>query len=470
MKSTFCMLLASILCACDWPLSFSRHPPTLAADPIVIKHTYAPGPVDNPLKGLVPYQGDVRAYFPHSMEFNYISFGRLNVGPEQYDWAPLESLLDDVASRGHQAVFRIYLEYPKQLNILPQYLRDAGLKVHKYTNTQPLPPADIETPDYGDRNLRRALVKFIEAMGDRYDGDARIGYITAGLLGTWGEWHTYPREDLHPPKQTQIEVLDAYQRSFKKTPILLRYPAGENHYNYADNSRRPFGYHDDSFAWATLHTGQSDEDWFFMSLMRQARTLDKWKQHPIGGEIRPEAWGEVFSDQPKLAEIQNFAQCVEETHATWLMDSGLFKKNSPPELVERATQQVRRLGYEFTITEAMLQQSANKLSVSLRFENRGVAPFYHAGWQPEYALEFPDEQRGPMPAIVGEGDLRGLLPGDAPRSWTVELPLPADKRGQARVLLRIPSPLPAGQPLKFANASQDAHHLDWLTLGNITIN
>ena len=41
---------------------------------------YAPAPVDNPLKGLVPYAGDKRDLFPHSLEFNYLPLSALVIG------------------------------------------------------------------------------------------------------------------------------------------------------------------------------------------------------------------------------------------------------------------------------------------------------------------------------------------------------------------------------------------------------
>jgi hypothetical protein len=150
------------------------------------------------LKGLVPYQGDVRDFFPHSLEFNYLPYSALVKGYDEFDWTRLEKMLDDIAARGHQTVFRIFLEYPGKKGAVPEFLVNDGLKVHKYlnTNTQPLPRAQVETPDYEDQNLRRSLKTFIAALGKRYDGDPRIGFITAGLLGTWGEWHTYPKNEL----------------------------------------------------------------------------------------------------------------------------------------------------------------------------------------------------------------------------------------------------------------------------------
>ena len=38
-----------------------------AAEPVVFRPTYAPAPVDNPLKGFVPCAGQGRK-FPHSLE------------------------------------------------------------------------------------------------------------------------------------------------------------------------------------------------------------------------------------------------------------------------------------------------------------------------------------------------------------------------------------------------------------------
>lgn len=429
--------------------------------------TYAPAPVENPLKGLVPYAGDGRDQFPHTLEFDYLPLSALVLDHERYDWKPLDQLLNGIAARGHQAVFRIYLEYPGRKGVIPPFLVREGLKVHRYlnTNTQPEPPAEIETPDYGDPKLRRVLQQFIAALGRRYDGDARIGFLTAGLLGTWGEWHTYPREELFAGKAVQAEVLAAYEAAFRQTPVLLRYPAGDADPRLTSTARRKFGYHDDSFAWATLHTGKRDEEWFYMTALRAAgpAALERWKTHPIGGEIRPEAWGQVFDARPANPKIQNFRQCVEATHVSWLMDSGMFEKRQNAERVRRAETEVRRMGYEFHVPAVTVGPAAGgKLRVKVELENRGVAPFYYP-WRARFGVLNAEGKL--VKTLPGTGTLTGLLPGAAPRVWDEWLDLRGLAGGSYRLVVQVPNALPQGKPVRFANRAQDADVEGWLTLG-----
>jgi hypothetical protein len=314
------------------------------------------------------------------------------------------------------------------------------------------------------------LKQFIAALGKKYDGDPRIGFITAGLLGTWGEWHDYPRDELFASKEVQTEVLDAYEAAFKATPVLLRYPAGEKAHQKAPNARRRLGYHDDSFAWATLDTGRKGDGWFFMALLKAAGpdALDKWKTCPIGGEIRPEAWGKVFDADPGVKEIQDFRKCVEATHATWLMDSGLFGKERTADRVQRAEEEVRRMGYEFHVPAVTLGPVTDgKLPVTVEVENRGVAPFY-CDWPVEFGLlaaggkvtrTFPSAAR-----------LTGLLPGEKARVWDEKLDLKDVPAGKYKLAVRVPNKLPNGNPVRFANRTQDADAKGWLTLGELERN
>lgn len=448
------------------PLALLLGSVAVAAERVELKP--APAPVDNPLKGLVPYAGERADPFPHSMEFETFPLSAVVVGPDECDWKPLEKVLDAAAGRGHQMVLRFYLEYPGKTGVIPEFLVKGGLKVHKYqnTNTQPLPPADVETPDYEDKALRKVLVNFVAAFGKKYDGDPRVGFVTAGLLGTWGEWHTYPKIELFASKTVQTEVMDAYEAAFKTTPVLLRYPANDDTFQKAANAKRKFGYHDDMFAWATLDTGKKDDAWFFLAAMKAAGpdAESKWKTHPIGGEISPLAWGDVFDAKPAKKEIQDFRTCVEGTHASWVLDSGMFGAKPPAERVKRAEEEVRRMGYEFhapAVTAGAVKDG--KLSVNVEVENRGVAPFYY-DWKPEYGLLADGKA---VKTFAGTGKLTGLLPGDKPRVWADTLDVTGVKAGAYTLGVRVPNLMKTGTPVRFANETQASD--GWLSLGAVEI-
>ena len=165
----------------------------------------APGlsPADNPLKGLVPYASSKPRTFPHSMEFTYIPLSDLMTGPAEFNWRRLDTFLSEVAGRGHQAVFRIWLEFPTAPTGVPRFLIDQGVKMTAWDDRNERPSSREHTPDYSDERLVKALETFIAALGRRYDHDPRVGYITAGLLGKWGEWHDAPRRELFASIATQ---------------------------------------------------------------------------------------------------------------------------------------------------------------------------------------------------------------------------------------------------------------------------
>ena len=442
---------------------FFRAAGVTAAEPIVFHPTYAHGTADNPLKGFVPYAGQGRD-FPHSLEFDYLSLASIMTGPTTFNWAPMERLLDGIASRGCQGVFRIYMEYPRKPSGVPEYLVQAGVKVRAWTNTntQLLPPALDHTPDYEDPRLREALKNFIAALGARYDGDPRIGFITAGLLGTWGEWHCYPHAEWFASKTVQAEMMDAYEAAFKKTPVLLRNPVGDKDHARASNSRRNLGYHDDSFAWSTIEAGGKDDAWTFLAAMRKAGAMERWRTAPIGGEIRPELWPCLWKNGG-CKEGQDFARCVRETHASWLMESSTSRALTPDER-ERALAAAQSLGYELQLVKATAALKGRALEVSVAITNRGVAPFY-AAWPVRLLAVGSDgsESVAELPFV-----LKTLQPA-ATDTQSVTLDLAKFASGETKLLLGIPNPLKGGKPFRFANVGQDRDRAGWLTLGRIVI-
>lgn len=406
---------------------------------------YEPAPVDNPLKGLVPYvSASGWDRFPHSLQFRYFALKDLMKGRGEFEWSPIEETLKLTQARGCQLVVRVFLEYPGRGNTVPDFLIKEGVRGTKWKDGDEV----SFTPDYADPKLRLALAEFIKAFGEKYDGDPRIGFITAGMLGSWGEWHTYPREDLWASKEVQKEVLDQLSKAFSTTPVLLRYPSNGLDGNQAKNVDRGFGYHDDSFGWATLDTGKEADDWFFMATMKEAGALDVWKTMPIGGELRPELWKRSFTDSPHPRD-QGFLKCVDVTHVSWLMDSGLFSEEGKltKGRLDRAMGEVCRMGYEYHASSWSRSESG-ELVVTV--ENRGVAPFYE-DWPVE--LEVLDD--GKSRIIKQSGLLAGILPGES-REWRF-----AAVAGADHLRLRVPNPMSGGKPLRFANVEQKG---EWLML------
>lgn len=426
---------------------------------------YAPAPVDNPLKGFVPYESAKAAEtFPCSLEWFYVSLAELMPAAKTFDWAPLEKHLTAIAARGHQSVFRVYLDYPGKTPGTPKFLLDAGVKALPYdyskNNGRSL------SPDYEDPRLRAALADFIAAFGAKYDGDPRIGFITVGLLGYWGEWHTSDHKERFASKIVQREVMDGYLRAFHRTRLLLRYPAGPDDPYYADNRDLAMGYHDDSFAFATMPKGDP-KSWFFMDRMTRSGALDKWRTQPIGGEVRPEIWDTLWDEPTGAPKGQEYLPCVEATHATWLMNTGVFRNKFEGARRERALAGAARLGYELNVTAAALEKDDNGgIQVHLRVRNVGVAPFYYP-WSVEIGLLDPTGKFvGSSPT---DWDLTTVLPAQKPAEFETGIAAESLAPGNYRVLLRVVNPLPNGAPLRFANQAQDEARPGWLTLGFVAL-
>ncbi|WP_285245570.1 hypothetical protein [Pseudarthrobacter sp. fls2-241-R2A-127] len=156
------------------------------------------------------------------MEWFYIPVNAVVTGAGTYNWSALDSQLNAIASRGHQAVFRFYLDYPGRPTGVPKYLLDAGLATHSYADygNQGI----SVSPNYDDPRLVQALNAFITGFGARYDGDPRIGFIEMGLLGFWGEWHTYPH-DGYASRKTGQPRPPTNRASCRPTPPLLPGPS-----------------------------------------------------------------------------------------------------------------------------------------------------------------------------------------------------------------------------------------------------
>jgi Domain of unknown function (DUF4832) len=419
----------------------------------------APGIDRNPLRGLVPYTSMGRSpdSLPHSMEWFYLPLSDVVKGPNLYDWTPLERQLTAVAGRRHQAIFRVYLDFPRKLSGIPRYLLDSGLKTFPYDDegnaTSPTPSV---APDYRDPRLIDCLVRFIHALGAKYDGDVRVASVEAGLYGFWGEWHVLKHPLPGEPAGWQIAqkdkdaLLQAYAESFLRTMVLVRYPK----VTYNRRLLAHFGFHDDSFLQDTL----GPEDWQFWQSMEQSGTTERWRTRPMGGEIRPELQAKIWDQWPN-AGGQNVATAIATTHATWMLDADLFRTLPTAEERTNALRAARLMGYTlFCAAERMVPGQNGSTEITVRMENRGVAPFYYV-WPAE--LQALDADGKVIAQVSAVWPLPLLLPGTQ-AEWSASLHAPSYRI--KTVLLRVANLMQGGYPVAFANAEMGSVRDGWLTL------
>jgi len=315
-----------------------------------------------------------------------------------FTFSNLENYLNQIAPRHHHAIFRIYLDYPgitmSPDDAVPEFLIN-GLKFYTYTEY-----GGGVSPDFDNQTLLNAIIQLIQQLAKTYDGDNRVGFIQVGFLGHWGEWH----DEQFPfaSKDSQSQVLLAFNQSFTKTQILLRYAQVSG--NYAPTDLR-VGFHDDSFAQDTL-----EYSWGFYDGIVQTGATNQWQKYPIGGELRPELQICIFTPNPNSSCSstglipQSFANCASTTHASWLWDNaGFANPGYPSQDLPLAFQGDLQLGYQFFINNVSTVVSNNAVAIQVALTNMGNAPFY-------YSLVLMAEYNNKNYTV--SASLENLLPGN----------------------------------------------------------
>lgn len=396
----------------------------LVASAIDVALPAGPGPVTNPLKGYAPYMDSAPATdVPFTMAFYETSWRELEPQDGDYRFAQWEAgTMRSPAAKDKRVVLRVWMDYPNQPVGVPQWLIDAGVKMNPYDDKE---VGKGLSPDYGDPRLRSALAKLIAAMGKRWNKDPQVAYIQLGLLGHWGEWHTWPREELFAPDAVQREVIDGMRAAFPDKPLMGRTATG-----YL--SQPWMGYHDDMIPQDTI----GPEDWKFLSNLKAAGRDANWKVAPTGGEMVPGAAGRYLG-----AEWPLLLRAVEEGHLTWIGPyCPTMFAGKAPEYRARAEELSRRLGYEFRLERLRLDGS----KVRLTGRNQGVAPFYER-WPVRLALL--DKTGKAIATSDAPSDVRTWRPGP----FAFDATLPKGTKGPYRLAIGVIDPWTHRPAVRFAN-------------------
>ena len=397
-----------------------------------------------PMKGIVFWPDQAKSQKnlqgSISLEFSYCLPCAVVTGERggiiSYDWSSFEKMLDDIKSRGHQAIVRFRLEYPNEtIKNAPNCTEDVkgATAVPNYfmTNSNYLetfsenPGGDGPTfyADWSSTALQYFYKQFYADFAAKYDNDPRIAFVQAGF-GHWAEYHIYGTKlelgKNFPAKSYQTEFLTHLDTLFKETPWSISVDAADDDYSPIAGNKTllglGFGLFDDSFMHKEHDISQGDGDneknWIVLDTTR-------WKKAPAGGEIS------YYEDKdqheflnPKGLYNVTWEDAASKYHMTYVIG------NDAPEgsyaTKDRVYEASSYAGYKFEITG----YAVNKVSAAVRVKNIGIAPLYHNAYVTVKGVRSKTSLKGLLPGKEAIYTVSGIEIGD---KESPELTITSDK-------------------------------------------
>ncbi len=418
-------------------LQFFAHRPLISSTLTVLLFTLGspsnaaelrPVPLQSTIKGVQPMTGIVlwatnehAAKAPIQLEFAYLGYDQIVREKGMYDWTAVETLLDQVAGRGHQLILRWHDTYVGKPTRVPAYIK--ALADYRET-VAPSEKKETGFPDWSHPELRRFIPEFYTQFAKHYDRDPRLAFVQTGF-GLWAEYHIYdgPMEPgkTFPDQKFQTEFAKHLAAVFKETPWMISVDAAAKHTPFADNKELlalNFGVFDDSFNHAN-HAKSNEPNWNTFG-------RDRWRHAPAGGEFSFfEKRDQKEALSPHGPHGIPFEEQAAKFHLSFIIGDDQPRFLKGPERLISAGQ---ACGYRFEVTR--FDSSPERSLVEVR--NNGIAPIYHDAF----------------PAVNGVRStvsLKGLLPGESR-----QFPIPAG--GDKPALTLESDRLVKGQGIEFEAA------------------
>lgn len=344
-----------------------------------------------------------------SLEFSYCLPCKVVTGKTgdhiNYDWSSFDRLLDDIASRGHQAIIRFRYEYPNSTDVngergttaVPAYIKALPDYNETYSKN---PGGDGPTwyADWSNPELQWFTKQFYTDFNARYGNDTRIAFLEVGF-GHWSEYHIYGTKlqlgTNFPSKAYQKEFFIHLSQTME-IPWLVSIDAADNTYtpvaNDATLTSLTFGLFDDSFMHKEHDLQQGDG--YNESCWNTIGKGTRWQTGACGGEVS------YYTDKDQ----KNFLNPAGLYGVTWEQASYKYHitfmiANDAPSgtygTAERFREAGMACGYRFKVLDCRTKEGETQVLV----KNTGIAPLYRDAY---FAIN--DKQ--------AEESLRGLLPGE----------------------------------------------------------
>lgn len=352
------------------------------------------------------------------LEFSYMLYNDVVDAQGEYDWSAVDHLLDQIASRGHQAILRFRFIYPGfRETAVPDSIKQLPDYHEVIAKSEGKPTAFC---DWSHPALQDFALEFHTRFAQRYDDDPRLAFVQVGF-GLWAEYHiydgpmkmgkTFPSKAfqakfhrhlntvyLHTPWSISIDAADEETTPFSQDPALLQLG---------------FGLFDDSFLHGK-HSEYNEACWNFFG-------RDRWERAPAGGEF---SYYNSHDQKQALAPHGPHGESFEHAAARFHI-SYMFANDQPRyQPMQRLREAGMATGYRFRVTAFETDGQRCRATVT----NTGIAPIYHDAF----------------PAIGearSETSLRGLLPGvqrvciiPAPATHDARLSIASDRLVPGQVI------------------------------------
>ncbi len=383
----------------------------------VVEHTYpkTSGPDKNPLKGW--NSGWFNGREEASVGFQYIPWKELEPQNGRFNFANVEKIIARAGSEGRHVALRLYCDWHganKESRGCPSWIySQVGVARLRGSNGRYI-------TDYNDPKYVREAIQAINALADRYDDDPRIHSFQLGVIGYWGEWHTFGSSfngnSYQITRDTESKILNAYRDAFDTVKLVARYP-----YRSVMAEANDLGFHNDFFKPNNGHSDEFDD---------AVAAGEKWLNGPIGGEIPPGLSG---NDYQALYQTSQGASMIQTGRYSTMKPGDVSRQNFAKHMELH-----RMMGYNFQIQKALFPELVQQsLPVTLKMKNVGVAPLYY-DWQVQFAL-LDRNNRPARVQIANAHDLTRHLP-NASFDLKSNLNLSSVSKGNYRLAVRVIQP------------------------------
>lgn len=323
------------------------------------------------------------------LEFSYMLYNDVCKGKDEFDWTPMDRLLDEISRRGHQAVVRFRYTYVGEECAVPDYIKALA----DYEETV----GDSEGertcfPDWRCEELQRFHMEFHRRFAERYDNDPRLAFLETGF-GLWGEYHIYDGPFIpgqtFPSKEFQRDFIKGMGEWFHDTTWSISIDSADSTYgpfaDYPELLGETFGNFDDSFM-CEDHDGYNYSSWKYFG-------TERYKKAPLGGEF---SYYSRYDQQHCLDSKGMYGRVFENEVARFHMTFIIGNDQPGHQSWDRIKEASMAMGYSFTIKDYLMKEGEG---AAVLIANEGVAPIYRDAYVA-------------VNGIRGDFNLRNLMPGE----------------------------------------------------------